>query len=274
MPQAPIRLIAIDVDGTLLDSSHRVQATVAKSLAGLHQRGIRIVLATARSPQLMEPVLTQLGFLPFLICFSGAWIGDPRSQSTQQQSFFERELSVSAAQQVIDVASAYDLEPNVFYPFAWRVRRLTPEVKAESDITQTAPSLTPELIEKAKGPSKILIISRLDEEADTLQRIANAISPFTTATFSKPNYLEVIAPGVNKARSLAIFAERLGLDMSRVAAIGDGLNDIEMIEASAFGIAMGNAATQVKSVADWVTSSQDEAGVSEAVRELSRRGLV
>src|SRR6516225_5291605 len=79
MPQAPIRLIAIDVDGTLLDSSHRVQAAVAMSLAGLHQCGIRIVLATARSPQLMEPVLTQLGFLPFLICFSGAWIGDPRS---------------------------------------------------------------------------------------------------------------------------------------------------------------------------------------------------
>ena len=71
-----------------------------------------------------------------------------------------------------------------------------------------------------------------------------------------------------------MFAERLGLDMSRVAAIGDGLNDIEMIEASAFGIAMGNAAAQVKSVADWVTSSQDDAGVSEAVRELSRRGLV
>jgi hydroxymethylpyrimidine pyrophosphatase-like HAD family hydrolase len=195
-----------------LDSSHRVQAAVAMSLAGLHQRGIRIVLATARSPQLMEPVLTQLGFLPFLICFSGAWIGNPRSQSTQQQSFFERELSVSAAEQVINVASAYDLEPNVFYPYAWRVRRFTPEVKAESEITQIAPSLTPKLVEKAKGPSKILIISRPSGEADTLQRIANAISPFTTATFSKPNYLEVIAPGVNKARSLAMFAERLGLD--------------------------------------------------------------
>jgi hydroxymethylpyrimidine pyrophosphatase-like HAD family hydrolase len=76
------------------------------------------------------------------------------------------------------------------------------------------------------------------------------------------------------AMSLAIFAERLGLDMSTVAAIGDGLNDIEMIEASAFGIAMGNAAAQVKSVADWVMLSQDETGVSEAVRELSRKGLI
>jgi 5-amino-6-(5-phospho-D-ribitylamino)uracil phosphatase len=62
--------------------------------------------------------------------------------------------------------------------------------------------------------------------------------------------------------------------MSRVAAIGDGLNDIEMIQASGFGIAMGNAAPQLKLAADWVTLSQDEAGVSEAVRELSRRALV
>jgi len=55
---------------------------------------------------------------------------------------------------------------------------------------------------------------------------ADVIKSSTTATFSEPNYLEVIAPGVNKAGSLAILAERLGLEMSRVAAIGDGLNDL------------------------------------------------
>ena len=151
---------------------------------------------------------------------------------------------------------------------------MTAEVKAESDITQTLPLVTPELLEFSKGPNKILVISKPGDGARTLELVADAIKPSTTATFSKPNYLEVIAPGVNKAGSLAILAERLGLEMSRVAAIGDGLNDIEMIKASGFGIAMGNAAPQVKLAADWVTLSQDEAGVSEAVRELSRRALV
>jgi len=274
MSKAPIRLVAIDVDGTFLDSSHRVPSAVETSLAGLQQRGIRIVLATARSPQLMESVLAQLRFVPLLICFSGAWIGDPRSQSANQQPLFERQLSLSAARKVINVALSYDLEPNVLYPYVWRVRRLTAEVKAESDITQTLPLVTSELLEFPKGPNKILVISKPGDGARTLELVADAIKSSTTATFSKPNYLEVIAPGVNKAGSLAILAERLGLEMSRVAAIGDGLNDIEMIKASGFGIAMGNAAPQLKLAADWITLSQDEAGVSEAVRVLSMRALV
>jgi Cof subfamily protein (haloacid dehalogenase superfamily) len=275
MPQAPIRLIAIDVDGTLLNSRHRVEPAVAVSLKEQHQRGLNIVLATARSPQLMEAVLAELAFTPFLICFSGAWIGDPEPQSSiRPKPFYQRELSVTAAEQVINIGLSYHLEPNVFYPFGWRVRKQTPEVMAEIAITGAKPLVTSELLEGNQCPSKILLISEPGDAAIALQQIAREVGSFTTATFSKPNYLEIIAPGVNKARSLAVLAKWLGFDLSATAAIGDGLNDIEMIEASRFGIAMGNALQEVKSAADWITSSQDEAGVGQAIQELLRRRLV
>jgi Cof subfamily protein (haloacid dehalogenase superfamily) len=274
MFQAPIRLIAIDVDGTLLNSRHRVDPAVAVSLKEQHERGINIVLATARSPQLMEAVLAELGFTPFLICFSGAWISDPYPRSIQPKPFYQSELSVMAAEQVISIGLSYHLEPNVFYPFAWRIRKQTPEVMAEIDITGVKPSVTSDPLEGDRCPSKILLISQPGDGAVALQWVAREVSSFTTATFSKPNYLEIIAPGVNKARSVAVLSERLGFDLSATAAIGDGLNDIEMIDASRFGIAMGNAPKEVKSAADWITSSQDEAGVSQAIRELLLRRLI
>ncbi|HTD15372.1 MAG TPA: Cof-type HAD-IIB family hydrolase [Chthoniobacterales bacterium] len=274
MSQAKIRLIAIDVDGTLLNGRHRVEPAVAVSLREQHQRGTKIVLATARSPQLMGAVLAELGFLPLLICFSGAWIGDPNLQSIQQKPFYQRELSAMATEQVIDIGLSCHLEPNVFYPFEWRVRKLTTEVMTESDITQVKPFVSSELLEGSRCPSKILLISKPGDTTAAIQRVASEVCSFTTATFSKPNYLEIIAPGVNKARSLALLAERLGFDMSATAAIGDGLNDLEMIESSAFGVAMGNAQEEVKSAADWVTSSHDEAGVAAAIQELSRRRLI
>ena len=274
MSQPKIRLIAIDVDGTLLNGRHRVEPAVAAALKEQHGRGTKIVLATARGPQLMAAVLAELDFLPLLICFSGAWIGQPDSQSLQQKPFHQIALGAAAAKQVITLAWSYHLEPNVFYPFEWRVRKLTTEVMTESDITRVKPFVSSQLLEGDRSPNKILLISRSDDTSDSLRQVASEVSPFTTATFSKPNYLEIIAPGVNKARSLALLAERLGCDMSATAAIGDGLNDVEMIEASAFGIAMGNAQAEVKSAADWVTSSNDEAGVATAIQELSRRRLI
>jgi hydroxymethylpyrimidine pyrophosphatase-like HAD family hydrolase len=90
----------------------------------------------------------------------------------------------------------------------------------------------------------------------------------STATFSKSNYLEVLPIGVDKAKALMKLAKTLGLELSQVAAIGDGLNDVEMLREAGLGIAMGNASDAVKSEADWVTGTNDEEGVAQAVRRL------
>ncbi len=90
----------------------------------------------------------------------------------------------------------------------------------------------------------------------------------SNAAFSKPNYLEIVPKGANKASALVHLVAILGLDLSQVAAIGDGYNDIEMIREAGLGIAMGNAPAAVKSAADWVTGTNNEAGVAQAVRRL------
>jgi 5-amino-6-(5-phospho-D-ribitylamino)uracil phosphatase len=113
-----------------------------------------------------------------------------------------------------------------------------------------------------------MLITGETEPTDPLQTIARLIKPLCGATFSKPNYLEIIPIGVNKANALAEVARELKIEPLQVAAIGDGLNDVEMLREAGIGIAMGNASAEVKSAADWVTGTNDEDGVAQAVQAL------
>jgi Cof subfamily protein (haloacid dehalogenase superfamily) len=275
MKQAAIRLVAIDVDGTLLDSSHRLQKPVGEALDELIARGVNVVLATARSPQVLRIVLGELTFAPFLVCFSGAWIGQVDLRTlTPRPALWEKRHTTSSARLIVETALAHDVEPNVFGPGTWRVRTLTKEILAESLITDTRPTITPEILREGDEPNKILLITSEGDATARLGAIAETVRSVSNATFSKSNYLEIIPFGVNKAKALTALIRMRGLEFSQVAALGDGLNDLEMVREAAIGIAMGNAADELKSAADWITGTNDEAGVAQAVRKLICEGMI
>jgi len=129
-------------------------------------------------------------------------------------------------------------------------------------------------LDDADEPSKILLITGQDESSEVLHVIAGSVQSLSQAAFSKANYLEIVPIGINKAEALMHLSATLGLELSQVAAIGDGLNDLEMLREVGLGIAMGNAPEAVKSVAGWVTSTNNEAGVAQAVRRLFKDGLI
>jgi hydroxymethylpyrimidine pyrophosphatase-like HAD family hydrolase len=119
-----------------------------------------------------------------------------------------------------------------------------------------------------------MLITGRDDSSEPLHVIAEAMQSLSNATFSKANYLEIIPLGTNKAEALGQLIASLGLDLSQLAAIGDGLNDLEMLREAGLGIAMGNAPAAVQSVADWVTNTNDQAGVAQAVRRLFQEGFI
>jgi Cof subfamily protein (haloacid dehalogenase superfamily) len=274
MSHSRMRLVAVDVDGTLLDSSHQLRSAVRDALADLATSGVRVVLATARGPQALGLIVRQLSFSPLLVCFSGGWIGelDPRSL-LPTDVLLDRRLTPSAARVIVTAALTHKIEPNVYTPTEWRVRALSPEIRTECEIVGSSPVVTPVLLSENEKPSKIMLIARDDERTKRLPIIANLIKPLSTTTFSKPNYLEIIPIGVNKAKGLAAIAQKLEIELSQSAAIGDGLNDLEMLTEVGLGIAMGNAPEVVKSAAKWVTQTNDEEGVAQAVKRLMSEGL-
>jgi len=269
MKSSAIRLFAVDVDGTLLDSTHRLRTDVKDSVCRLAASGLEIALATARGPAAVREIVRQFDFSPWLICFSGGWIGELELPSLQPEDVrLDYRICFAAAHSILRTAFDYNVEPNVFTPESWRVRKVTGEILQESRIVNLEPSIVTDLLADGEQPSKIMLISSIDEAPDVLERIRKSIRPFSTATFSKTNYLEVLPVGVNKAKALAVLTETLGFELSQVAAIGDAPNDLEMLKAVGLAIAMGNASSEVKASAEWVVGTNDEAGVAQAAQRL------
>ena len=269
MKSSSIRLFAIDVDGTLLDSSHRLRTDVRNSVCRLAASGCEVALATARSPAAVREIVRQFDFSPRLICFSGAWIGQLHTASSKPTNVqLDQRISCDAGRSILNTAVIHHVEPNVLTPESWRVRNVTAEKLAESRIVNLQPSVVTDLLPDREGPSKIMLISSMDRASDVLPKIRESIRSFSSATFSKTNYLEVLPAGVNKAKALATLAKTLDLELSQVAAIGDAPNDLEMLKEVGLPIAMGNASSEVKAIAEWVVHTNDEAGVAEAIQRL------
>jgi Cof subfamily protein (haloacid dehalogenase superfamily) len=263
-----VRLFAIDVDGTLLDSSHRLKTVVRDAVCRLPASGVQVVLATARGPQAVRDIVRQLDFSPWLIGFSGAWIGELDVGSLEPKNVRSDErIAAAQARSVLSTAISHNVEPNIFTPDSWRVRIMTEEILEECAIVNLKPIQTSELMTMEEPPSKIMLISRLDQ-IGVLKEIQESVRGVATGTFSKPNYLEILPAGVNKAKALTKVAAVFGLELSEIAAIGDGPNDLEMLNEVGFAIAMGNASERVKVVADLVVGSNDNAGVAEAVEKI------
>jgi Cof subfamily protein (haloacid dehalogenase superfamily) len=264
-----IRLFAIDVDGTLLDSSHRLKAEVRDAVCRLANSGIKVALATARGPQAVRDIVRKFDFAPWLICFSGSWIGELDPQTLRPMNIrADHRIPADLADSIIATALEHNVEPNVLMPEGWRVRTLTDEILAECAIVNLQPVVSDELLARDEEPSKIMLISSLEQAGIALPKIAASVQASSSATFSKPNYLEILPIGVNKARAVSVLANALGLELADVAAIGDAPNDLEMLSEVGFAFAMGNASDRVKASADAVVGSNDEAGVAQAVNQL------
>jgi Cof subfamily protein (haloacid dehalogenase superfamily) len=272
LQESAVRLMAIDVDGTLLDGSHRLRADVREAVNRLAASGCAVALATARGPQAVVEIVGQFDFAPSLICFSGGWIGELDSTSMRLLSVrLDRRLPADIARSIVSQAINQGVEPNVFTPETWRVRKLTDEIVEETRIVNLQPLVSDELLADDVEPSKIMLISRPEVADEALLPIERSIQSISTVTFSKRNYLEILPVGVNKAKAVAALAQFLGVDLSEVAAIGDGLNDLEMLSEAGFAIAMGNASDRVKAAADLIVGSNNEAGVAQAVNEILAR---
>ena len=270
-----IKAVAVDVDGTLLDSNHRLRDDVKEALKDLVENDFHVILATARGPKILGAVLRLLPFSPLLVCFSGAWVGEFDTETFRPtREILNRRHSMVVARSIVAKALELNVEPNILTVDTWRARKMTREIALESQIAECSPLITPALFEDGLEPNKILLITAEEESNEPLHTIADSMQSVCNAAFSKPNYLEIVPLGVHKAAALRHLTAILGLRLSQVAAIGDGLNDLEMLREAGLGIAMGNAPAGVKSEADWVTGTNNEGGVAQAVRKLLMDGLI
>jgi Cof subfamily protein (haloacid dehalogenase superfamily) len=275
IPHSPIRLLALDIDGTLVNSRDELTPRTRAALLRAVQHGIRLVLATGRRYSRALPLVEPLGLDAPLITASGALIKCPLSHRTLFRAGFERKVLCDTLQ-VIDRAGYHAVlytdsfhEGFDFYCGCLDVesRELTDFYALNAGCERLWPMLMSDPPEGIFSGFAIGTRPQMTKLAAELEE--RLPGQLYLHVLRSPRYLghmcEIAPAGVSKWSGICHLAERWGILPHEICAVGDDVNDIPMIQAAGLGVAMGNALDEVKAVADRIAPTHDEDGLVEVV---------
>jgi len=265
-----IRLVALDVDGTLLDSQHQVTEGVRGVIREAVGAGLKIALASARGPSGLRPVARRLGIEGHAVAFSGALLCRIGA-SPPAEVLGSRCLELEPARLVARRARDMDISVGWWDLEQWSVFALDGPARREAAIIEVEPRVE-DLCTLARAPFKLQCMVPVDA-IERLVALRAELPPGCVGQFSNPNYFEVFSPGTDKAHAVLELGALLGCAPEEIAAIGDGENDVAMLGAVGLGVAVANARPAVRAAAAWVTASNDEDGVAVALHRMRREGL-
>ncbi len=267
MNEAKIELLATDLDGTLLNSRSRISKVNIEAIQKAKRRGIATIAATARSPRSTAEFAEIAGLGPVAICANGAIGWDLVSKTEIWHSLIPADDAIGLIHQIRLVA------PNVRFAREFGLS-FTPEAgffpdgSAYLNINEAVQSITEKQLEL--GATKILMRPMGIGQMELARLISEYSTEKFSITFGSIDWVEVMVSGVTKASGLLRASAALGVEPSMVAAIGDHLNDIEMLREAQVGAAVKNAHPELIEVADIVVPSNDENGVAHFLERLIR----
>lgn len=259
-----IRLVALDVDGTLLTSDHRVTEATRAAIDRVRARGVEVLLATSRAACALRTVLDALGLLEpavFVSC-QGALLGsyDPRGRLVIDE---QHPAPLTSARVVVQNAGAAGLSVHWFTGPHWYVSGLDATVEQEAAVVEARPEVR-DLGAEGDGPDKLMLISPTDD-VSSLRAVQARLPPDLTAHVSNPRYLEITRSGIDKGSAVREYCRRNDIAARSVLAIGDGPNDLGLFAFAGTSIAPANARPEVQGAATALTTSNDDEGVARAL---------
>lgn len=270
-----IRLIALDVDGTLLTDDLKISAATREAVQQVISHGIQVVLASARGPNALRSILAELEIAGLAICYTGALTcrinADPK---ISVDVVAEQRMNLSTARIVLSKALELGLSVGWFSGESWFIPALDSALHQESLITGVIPIVVSDLMHIEEAPHKMQAIVGAPALLPQLHSLVSALPGDCIGQFSYKTYLEIIHEGVDKATALRTLGNQLGIEFSEMVAIGDMENDVAMLRMAAFGIAMGNSPMNVQAAADWVTDTNNHDGVAVAIEKLFATGWI
>ena len=276
-----IKIISLDLDGTLLDSQKRLSDGNRAALEEAAAKGVHIVPTTGRFFGMMPQAIRDLPFVRYAITINGAQVYDRETDT----AIVREEIPLDMALDIIRLLDGYDVIYDCYRSnWGWMTESL--QAKAEDYATDAHylkmvrefRNPVPELKEYLKSTAaegdvqKVMLFARNTPGSESVTKaITEAVAarfPSIKTTSSTWNNLELNIATAHKGNSLKRFAEHLGYTLENCMALGDGTNDLSMIQAAGLGVAMSNAHPLVLAAADHVTTSNDEDGVAKAIRDF------
>lgn len=258
------KLIATDLDGTLLNSEHSISSFTAEVLKEIDNRGIKIVIATGRSYTSLKPRVHALGLEHPIICYNGAMIRDGRDDSIIHNSTITEDV----AKTLINISRRDGVHLHGFLDGNFHYEQDT----VYSDGYRSLSGLEGNCTNLDKLYSREFTKAMFIGEPETLKSIEEEIRPLLGdrcyIAFSKPTFLEIMDISASKSNALKYLIEEYGIDRSEVIAFGDGLNDEDMLHFAGRGVVMKNGYESLKEKFEVTEFSNDEDGVAKVLKGL------
>ncbi|HON42311.1 MAG TPA: HAD family hydrolase [Bacillota bacterium] len=257
-----IRLVAIDLDNTLLRSDLSISSTNRNALKRAREAGVVIAIATGRMFQTASLILSDLGPDMPVAAYNGALIRMRDSGET----LCSMPIQPDDGERVVRFLWDFDVAFQAYFDDQLYVPRLTSASAYYSSRYGAAVHVLSDIDEFARRPSlKYLIIEDPGRIDSVRQALEGVIGPNLRTMRSQPGMLEIVDSRVSKGRALRHLASHFSIDIAHTMAIGDSENDIDMLREAAIGVAVSGADHDVKAVADYVVASNDNDGVAEAL---------
>jgi Cof subfamily protein (haloacid dehalogenase superfamily) len=260
------RLVAFDVDGTLLDNGQILHDRVVTAIEAMQERGVQGCLVTGRMYRSALRYARQLRFDTPIICYQGAAIVDPSTDEV----LFDEPLGNREAIDLVLYADRENLHLQLYKNDRFYCEHLNDYAKLYAKIAGVDPVIVDSLgheFERSDA-TKAVIVTEADIAEAKLPEIRELLGDRAYVTRSIPQFVEIMNPQVDKGKALELVAKHLGVEMREVLAIGDSWNDAPLLRAAGFAVAMGNAPPELRNVADAIVADVENDGVAEALERF------
>jgi Cof subfamily protein (haloacid dehalogenase superfamily) len=265
VPNAPL-LIAVDLDGTLVEPRQPVRPAPLAAIKRALAAGVKFTIVTGRMIVAAKPFADALELDGPIVCYQGAVLADARTGDIIR----ETPLPNAVALRVYQAAKAHDYHVQFYRDDQFYVEQYNEYAKLYARTAGIEPIVVPSLPEAFAGQdsTKVNIVTDPSRVPAALALMQATAGPDAYVTRSNPEFVEMLSPQVDKGKALREVAAHYGIPMERVAAIGDSYNDLPLLRAAAFGIAMGSAPDELKAEADAVVGDVEHDGVAEAIERF------
>ena len=272
--KSKIRLIAFDLDGTLLTTEKKLTERTRQALSLAAEQGIYIVPATGRPISGVPKEIKELPGVRYIVTANGARILDIKDEKI----IHEETLSVEKAGKILDIFEKYDTLREIYYD---GIGYADADKLAQIEKYQKDPAMqhyictTRRPVEctrakfdaESRGLDKIQALFVSEEDKFEAWQLIEEQVGNVEVTGALSNNIEVNAEGIHKGRALQLLGQLMDVSLEEMMAFGDGTNDVKMLEMAGTGVAMANSVQKVLDIADVVAMSNDEDGVARIIEQ-------
>lgn len=259
------KLMAVDIDGTLLDSKGNLTEETRNAIKLGVEKGLVFTIATGRPIQGVEYLIEMLNLdLPF-ITYNGAMVVMGKSREV----LYEQKLSAVDAKAVIELGNKFDATIIVWKDNALYINRIDEKSEKYKGISGVEPILIEDVDTVIKeGVTKIVWYDEIEKIEIVEGEVGKYLGSNINYHTSRPYLLEFVDKNASKAIAMKKLGEHFDIKQSEMIAIGDGFNDLSMIEYAGLGVAMANSKAAIKEKANYITLSNDENGVAAVINKF------